>query len=150
MRLLRQLALCTPATKQVDGRMQPQVLPSSLTVTPRVHGLEHTAKTLAMPSSSTLHYAIRQLDDTVINSHTQPFTQQLNASPAARQHNDPILVITAIFDSTPTHTTTRLIAHDIPLRHTNARDPSRSILQRGSHATVKSLVSGWFAHPREV
>ena len=42
--------------------------------TTRVHGLEHTAKTLAMPSSSTLHYATKQLDDTLIINRTQPFT----------------------------------------------------------------------------
>ena len=33
-----------------------------------------------MPSSSTLPYAAKQLDDTSINSRTQPFTRQLNAS----------------------------------------------------------------------
>ena len=32
----------------------------------------HTAKTLALPSSSTLPYATKQLDDTVSNSRTQP------------------------------------------------------------------------------
>ena len=45
----------------------------------------HTTKTSAMPSSSTLHYAAKQLDDTVINKRTQPFTQQLNISPPAKQ-----------------------------------------------------------------
>ena len=74
-----------PATKQLDGRMQPHVLPNSLTVTPRVHGLEHTAKTLATPSSSTLPYATKQLDDTVNNNRTQPLIRQLNTSPPAKQ-----------------------------------------------------------------
>ena len=69
-----------PATKQLDGRMQPQVLPSSLTIVPVYMASGHPAKTLAMPSSSTLPYAAKQLDDTSINSRTQSFTQQLNAS----------------------------------------------------------------------
>ena len=74
-----------PATKQLDGRMQPQVLPSSLTVTPVFMASSHTAKTLAMPSSSTLPYATKQLHDTLITSRTQPFTRQLNTSPPAKQ-----------------------------------------------------------------
>ena len=45
----------------------------------------HTTKTLAMPSKSTLPYATKQLDDTVINSRTQPFTRQLNTSPPAKR-----------------------------------------------------------------
>ena len=74
-----------PATKQLDGRMQPQTLPSSLTVRPVFMASSHTTKTSAMPSNSTLHYAAKQLDDTVINKRTQPFTQQLNTSPPAKQ-----------------------------------------------------------------
>ena len=45
-----------PATKQLDGQMQPTSLPSSLTGTPNV--------------LSTPPYATKQLDDTVIKSHT--------------------------------------------------------------------------------
>ena len=74
-----------PATKQLDGRMQIQALPSSLTVVPVFMASGHTTKTSAMPSSSTLHYAAKQLDDTLINSRTQPFTRQLNTSPPAKQ-----------------------------------------------------------------
>ena len=44
----------------------------------------HITKTTAMPSSSTLHYAAKQLDDTVINNRTQPL-KQLNTSPPAKQ-----------------------------------------------------------------
>ena len=74
-----------PATKQLDGRMQPQTLPSSLTVRPVYMASSHTTKTLAMPSKSTLPYATKQLDDTLINSRTQPFTRQLNTSPPAKR-----------------------------------------------------------------
>ena len=63
-----------PATKQLDGRTQPQTLPSSLTVRPVIMASSHTTTTSAMPSNSTLHYAAKQLDDTVINKRTQPFT----------------------------------------------------------------------------
>ena len=45
----------------------------------------HTTMTSAMPSSSTLHYAAKQLDDTVINNRTQPLDRQLNTSPPAKQ-----------------------------------------------------------------
>ena len=69
-----------PATKQLDGRMQPQALPSSLTVVPVFMASGHPANTSAMPSNSTLPYAAKQLDDTSINSRTQSFTRQLNAS----------------------------------------------------------------------
>ena len=74
-----------PATKQLDGRMQIQALPSSLTVVPVFMASGHTTKTSAMPSSSTLHYAAKQLDDTVINNRTQPLDRQLNTSPPAKQ-----------------------------------------------------------------
>ena len=74
-----------PATKQLHGRMQPQALPSSLTVMPVFMASGHTTKTSAMPSNSTLHYAAKQLDDTVINNRTQPFTRQLDTSPPAKQ-----------------------------------------------------------------
>ena len=74
-----------PATKQLVGRMQPQTLPSSLTVRPVFMASSHTTKTPAMPSNSTLHYAAKQLDDTVISNRTQPFARQLNTSPPAKQ-----------------------------------------------------------------
>ena len=67
-----------PATKQLDGRKQPQTRPVFM-------ASSHTTKTSAMPSNLTLHYAAKQLDDTVINKRTQPFTQQLNTSPPAKQ-----------------------------------------------------------------
>ena len=45
-----------PATKQLDDRMQPQTLPSNLTVRPVFMASSHITKTSAMPSSSTLHH----------------------------------------------------------------------------------------------
>ena len=59
-----------PATKQLDGRMQPQTLPSSLTVRPVFMASSHTTKTSAMPSNSTLHYAAKQLDDRQLEPKT--------------------------------------------------------------------------------
>ena len=44
------------ATKQLDDRMQPQTLPSNLTVRPVFMASSHITKTSAMPSSSTLHH----------------------------------------------------------------------------------------------
>ena len=94
MRLLRQgnrnpvrvpVTNVHPATKQLDGRMQTQALPSSLTVVPVFMASGHTTKTSAMPSSLTLHYAAKQLDDTAINNRTQPLDRQLNTSPPAKQ-----------------------------------------------------------------
>ena len=80
-----------PATKQLDGRMQTQALPSSLTVVPVFRASGHTTKTSAMPSSSTLHYAAKQLDDTVTNKRTQPHDRQLHISPRGNQnHKSPL------------------------------------------------------------
>ena len=72
-----------PATKQLDGRKQTQALPSSLTVVPVFRASGHTIKTSAMPSSSTLHYAAKQLDDTVTNKRSQPHDRQLHISQEA-------------------------------------------------------------------
>ena len=121
--------------------MQPQTLPSSLSVRPVFMASSHTTKTLAMPSNSTLHYAAKQLDDTVINKRTQPFTQQLNTSPPARKYVVQVLATGA--QDPPTITAPQQLQRTNTCRSTRTKLlPDYQVRTRHqSHTTMNLLCS---------
>ena len=123
-----------PATKQLDGQMQPTSLPSSLTGTPNV--------------LSTPPYATKQLDDTVITSHTaaQPTAETpppssltvRGSSPAAKTRVD------------CNHWSQQLPAHESPCQTvTKAYHVHAPSKQSQNPGNVHQIAHGFFPQTHE-